>query len=35
MVYGRFTYESFRQIPVRQLLKWFRVRVGQFQTAFA
>ena len=29
-VYCRFAYESFRQFPVLQLLKSFRVRVGQF-----
>ena len=29
-VYGRFAYESFRQLPVRQLLKSFH-----FPTAFA
>jgi len=27
-VYSRFAYESFRQPPVRQLLKSFHVRVG-------
>ena len=33
-VYGRFAYESFRQISVCQLLKSFRVRVGQFPNCF-